>query len=327
MPDQILSQEEIDALLSAMDRGDVDLQPTKGETEAKPYNLTSQNIMLRDQFSALGEVYDKFGALLNGSLSALLQRSIEIQFVSTEMVAYQEFISAFTVPTSFTIFNMEPLIGSGVLGIEPGLAFSLIDTMFGGQGKPISRIRDFTLIEQRMIAKLAGEILGQLQKAWQIVHAVRINIRKTETKPEYVHLVSPHDMMVIIVFSVKGKEFSGNLNIGLPYLMLEPIKDKLSQKYLREKDIENTWERPLRRLLQEIPVTLIAELGRTRRTVGAILNMKLDEVLLLPTGPEDSIVLSIDHVPKYLAYPGVIKGNRAVEISALLNPHGGQALS
>jgi flagellar motor switch protein FliM len=109
--------------------------------------------------------------------------------------------------------------------------------------------------------------------------------------------------------------------------MLEPIKDKLSQKYLREKDIENTWERPLRRLLQEIPVTLIAELGRTRRTVGAILNMKLDEVLLLPTGPEDSIVLSIDHVPKYLAYPGVIKGNRAVEISALLNPHGGQALS
>jgi len=325
MPDQILSQEEIEALLSAMDRGDVDLQQPQDEAEVKPYNLTSQNLMLRDQFSALGEVYDKFGALLNGSLSSMLQRSIEVKFVSTEMVTYQEFIGAFTAPTSFTIFTMEPLIGTAVLAIEPGLVFSLIDTMFGGQGKPVSRIRDFTLLEQRMIAKLAGEVLGQLQKAWQIVHSVRISLRKTETKPEYVHLVSPHDMMVIIVFAVQGKEFSGNLHICLSYLMLEPIKDQLSQKYLREKDIENTWGRPLRQTLHEIPVTLIAELGRTRQTIGSILNMKVDDVLLLPTGPEDSIVLSIDHVPKYLAYPGVIKGNRAVEISALLSPHGGQA--
>jgi len=280
--------------------------------------------MLRDQFSALGEVYDKFGALLNGSLSTLLQRSIEVQFVSTQMVQYQEFIEACSAPTSFALFSMEPLIGTAVLAVEPGLAFSLIDTMFGGQGKPVSRIRDFTLLEQRMIAKLAGEVLGQLQKAWQIVYPVRITSRKTESKPEYVHMVSPHDMVVITVFAVKGKEFTGNLHLGLSYLMLEPIKDQLSQKYLREKDIENTWGRPLRRLLQDIPVTLIAELGRTRQTIGSILNMKVDDILLLPTGPEDSIALSIDHVPKYLAYPGVIKGNRAVEISALLSPHGSQ---
>jgi flagellar motor switch protein FliM len=131
--------------------------------------------------------------------------------------------------------------------------------------------------------------------------------------------------MVVIVFAVKGKEFSGNLHFCLSYLMLEPIKEKLSPKYLREKDIENTWSRQLQRLLQETPVTVIAELGRTRQTIGSILNLKVDDVVLLPTGPEDSIVLSVDHVPKYLAYPGIIKGNRAVEISALLNPNGGQA--
>jgi flagellar motor switch protein FliM len=324
MPDQILSQEEIDALLSAMDRGDVDLEQTRGEPEATPFNLTSQNIMLRDQFSALEEVYDKFAALLNGSLSSMLQRSIEVEFVSTEMVKYQECISAFAAPTSFIIFTMDPLIGSALLAIEPGLVFSLIDTMFGGKGKPINRIRDFTPLEQRMITKLATEILSQLQKAWQIVQPVRISVKKTESKPEYVHLVSPQDMMVVIVFSVKGKEFSGNLHFCISYLMLEPIKEKLSQKYLREKDIENTWSRQLQRLLQETPVTVIAELGRTRQTIGSILNLKVDDVVPLPTGPEDSIVLSVDHVPKYLAYPGVIKGNRAVEISALLNPNGGQ---
>jgi flagellar motor switch protein FliM len=323
MPDQILTQEEIDALLSAMDRGDVDLKPTQGETEASPYNLTSQSSMLRDQFSVLEEVYDKFAALLQGSLSALLQRSIAVEFVSTEMINYQQCIGAFSSPTNFIIFTMEPLIGSALLVIEPGLVFSIIDCMFGGKGKPLSRVREFTQLEQRIIHKLALEILGQLQKAWQIVQPVQISVKKTESKPEYVHLVSPHDMMVVIVFAVKGKEFSGNVHFCISSLMLEPIKEKLSSKYQREKDIENTWSRQLQRLLQDTPVTLIAELGRTRQTIGAILNLQTDDVILLPTGPEDSIVIRVGHVPKYRAYPGVIKGNRAVEISALLTPNGG----
>jgi flagellar motor switch protein FliM len=323
MPDQILTQEEIDALLSAMDRGDVDLEQAPGDAEAAPYNLTAQNIMLRDQFSALGEVYDKFAALLNGSLSAMLQRPIEVAFVSTEMVKYQECISAFPSPTSFIVFTLEPLIGSALLAIEPGLVFSLIDCMFGGSGKPLGRVREFTQIEQRMIARLADELLAQLQKALQIVLPVKAGIRKTETKPEYVHLVSPHDMMVVVVFSLKGKEFSGNLQLCISYLMLEPIKEKLSSKYLREKDIEHTWSRQLQQLLMDTPVTLIAELGRTQRTIGEVLNMQVDDVITLPTGPDDQILVAVDHVPKFLAYPGVIKGSRALEIAAPLTRNGG----
>jgi flagellar motor switch protein FliM len=323
MPDQILTQEEIDALLSAMDRGDVDLKQTPAEAEASPYNLTAQSIALRDQYSVLEEVYDKFAVLLQGSLSALLQRAIEVEFVSTEMVKYQACIGAFSSPTSFITFTMEPLIGSALLAIEPGLVFSIIDCMFGGRGKPLSRVRDFTPLEQRIIHKLALEILGQLQKAWQIVQPVQISVKKTESKPEYVHLLSAHDMLVVIVFAVKGKEFTGNVHFCLSALMLEPIKEKLSPKYQREKDIENTWSLPLQRLLQDTPVTLIAELGRTRQTIGNILNLQPDDVILLPTGPEDSILISVDHVPKFRAYPGVIKGSRAVEIAARLTPNGG----
>lgn len=323
MADQILTQEEIDALLSAMDRGDVNIDPERREPEAVPYNLTAQGSLLRDQFSALEEVYDKFAALLNGSLSALLQRPIEVEFVSTEMVKYQECIHGFSAPTSFIIFSMEPLIGSALLALEPGLVFSLIDCMFGGRGRPLGRLRDFTQLEQRMIHKLALEILGQFQKAWQIVHPVKMSVKKTESKPEYVHLVSPNEMMVVIVFAVKGQEFTGQVHFCISYLMLEPIKEKLSLKYQREKDIENTWSEQLQRLLQDTPVGLIAELGRTQQTVRTILNLQRDDVILLPTGPEDSIVISVDHVPKYLAYPGVIKGSRAVEIAARFGPNGG----
>ncbi len=325
MSDQILTQEEIDALLSAMDKGEVDLEEeVKQEAEVLAYNLTSQNIMLRDQFHALEEVYDKLARLLGTSFSALLQRSLEVEFVSTEMVKYTECINAFSNPTSFTIFTMDPLIGSAMLAIEPRLVYSLIDCMFGGDGKPTERMREFTLIEQRMMRKFAQEVLANLEKAWKIVDPISAALKKTEIKPEFVHLASPNDLMVVIVFGVKGQEFSGNLHICIPYLMLEPIKDKLSSKYLREKDMEHNWSEQLEMLLQDTPVTLIAELGITTRSVRDLLDLQVDDVIQLNTGPEDLVTLAVDHIPKFFGFPGIIKGNRAVEIAALHQNNGGE---
>ena len=325
MSDQILSQEEIDALLSAMDKGEVDLEEeTQQEAEVIAYNLTSQNIMLRDQFHALEEVYDKLSRLMATNFSALLQRSIEVDFVSTEMVKYTECISAFSNPTSFTIFTMDPLIGSAMLAIEPRLVYSLIDCMFGGDGKLTERMREFTMIEQRMMRRFAQEALANLQNAWKIVGPINVVLKKSETKPEFVHLASPNDLMVVIVFNVKGREFSGNLHFSIPYLMLEPIKDKLSSKYLREKEMEHNWSEQLEMLLQDTPVTLIAELGVTTRSVRDLLDLQVDDVVQLNTGPEDLVTLAVDRIPKFLGYPGIIKGNRAVEIAALHQNNGGE---
>jgi len=325
MSNQILTQEEIDALLSAMERGDVDIeQETKKDLEAAPYNLTSQNIMLRDQFSALEEVYDKFTRLVQESVSSALQRSIFIEFASTEMVKYQEFIGAFSNPTSFNMFSMEPLIGRALLCIEPNLVFSLIDSMFGGDGKPTTRVREFTQIELRMITKFVHDVLNKFQKAWSSVYPLKVIQKKTETKPEFVQLVPPNDTMMIIVFAIKGQEFTGNFHIAIPYLMLEPIKEKLSPKYLREKDMEHTWGPQLKELLKDTFVTVIAELGKTSQTVRDLVNLQVEDVIKLKAGPEDLISISVDQVPKYKGYPGIIKGNRAVEIVKMLNTNGGK---
>jgi flagellar motor switch protein FliM len=325
MSNQILTQEEIDALLSAMEKGDVDIdQETKEDVEVAPYNLTSQNILLRDQFSALEEVYDKFARMVRDSLSSALQRSIGIDFVSSELVKYQEFISAFSSPTSFDVFSMEPLIGNSLLCIEPNLVFSLIDCMFGGDGKPSTRVREFTQIEQRMIKKFALDILSGFEKAWSTVYPIKIALKKTETKPEYVQLVPPSDTMMIIVFAIKGQEFAGNFHLAIPYLMLEPIKEKLSPKYLREKDKGHTWGPQLKELIKDTHVTVIAELGRTNQTVKELLNLQVEDILKLKVGPEDLIAISVDQVPKYHGYPGIIKGNRAVEIVKVINSNGGK---
>jgi flagellar motor switch protein FliM len=325
MSNQILTQDEIDALLSAMERGDVDLeQRSAKDVEAAPYNLTSNDIILQEQFSALEEVYDRFIRIAQNTLLSSMQRSIAIEFVSSEMVKYQEFIGAFTSPTSFNSFSMRPLIGNALLGIESNLVFSLIDCLFGGNGRPLSQVRDFTQIEQRMIKKFALDLLARFEESWSTVYPIQIGLRKVETKPEFVQLVPPGDIMLISVFALKGQEFSGNFHLAIPYLMLEPIKEKLSPKYLRDQDMGHAWSPHLKELLKDTHVTVIAELGRTRQTVRELINLQVEDVISLKAGPEDLISISVDQVPKYLGYPGIIKGNRAVEIAKLIKSNGGK---
>ncbi len=318
MAEKILSQEEIDALLSAMDSGEVPLeeeQEDQSKAEARLYDLTSQSLMLRDQFDALDEVYDKFINLLNVAMASSLQRTIEVKMVSKEIVKFGEFLQAFANPTGFSIYTMEPLIGSALLAVEPNLGFALIDCMFGGEGKPLAKIREFTQIEQRMLNRFYLEVLRELERAWAVAYNIRFVQKKTETKPEFVNLVSPNDLVLTFVFSINGEQFSGNIHVCTPFLMLEPIKDKLSSRYLREKDRAHAFKDKLAMLLKDTRVNMVAELGKAVRTIGQILELDQDDILNIDTGPQDPVILKVEGVPKFLGMPGVLKGNRAVQIT------------
>ena len=321
MADQILSQEEIDALLSAMDSGEIDVVEEKQDVavEVRPYDLTTQNIMQRGQFDALEEVYDKFVNLFQASLSSLFQRTIKVKIISRETVKFGEFIKAFSNPTGFIIFSMEPLIGSSLMAFEPNLVFSLIDCMFGGEGKPMEKIREFTMLERRMLQRMALAVLKDLEKAWDAAYQVRLSLRKIETKPEFVYLVNPSDQLIIVVFAISNESFSGNIHLCLPYLMLEPIKDQLSSSYLREKDRASSFGEEIRKLLGRTEVNIIAELGRTVYSVQDILNFDVDDVLRLNTGPENNVTMKIERVPKYYGMPGVVKGSKAVQITEVID--------
>lgn len=315
MSEHILSKEEMDALLSAMNKGEVDLkQETKSAPVIEEYSLTSRNTMHQGQFDALDEVHDRFTSLVNHYLADSIQRPIEVEFVSTEMVKYNEFISTFSNPASLNVFGMEPLIGSALMAMEANLVFSLIDCMFGGAGRPLNQTREFTLIEQHIIRKFVREVLHQLEKAWAVVHEVRMNVKKMETKPEFLRLAGSNDMMIAIVFAVKGEEFSGNIHLCFSYLMLEPIRERLCSAHRCEDDQQQTWAHQLLQLLEMTPVTMVAELGKTVHSIGEVLRLQVDDVLHLDTGPKDFITLKVDGIPKFFGYPGIIKGSRAVEI-------------
>jgi flagellar motor switch protein FliM len=213
---------------------------------------------------------------------------------------------------------MEPLIGPSLLAIEPNLVFSIIDCMFGGNGRPLEKIREFTMIEHRMVKRFASDVLGELEKAWEVAYPVQIHMKKMESKPEFVNLVNPSDLLIIVVFSISNPEFTGNIHIATPYLMLEPIKDKLTSSYLREKDMAHSSRSQLRTLLRDTDVQMVAELGRMQCNMRNIMELEVDDILRLGTGPQDAVLLNVETIPKYLGMPGVVKGNRAVQVSELI---------
>lgn len=319
MAEQILSQEEINALLGAMAKGDVELEGEASlQEKARPYDLRGSRVGAGDEFNGLNEVYSKFSELMRPRMSADLQTQAQVAFTSAEIANFSEFLRAFTAPASLNIFSVGPLIGSGVLALDSDLVFSLIDCMFGGKGKFGGPVRDFTVIERRLMKRFATGVLEELQKAWAVVYPVTIELKKVEYKPEFLHIASPDDRVLVSVFSAEAGEFSGKLTFCLPCLMLDPVKEKLTLTYQREKDVGHAWRPQLERLLKDTQVPVVAELGRTTHSVRDILRLQPEDLLHLNAGPDDFVTLTLAGVPKYLGVPGVIKGNRAVEVTRLI---------
>jgi flagellar motor switch protein FliM len=319
MSEQILSQEEIDALLGAMAKGEVDLEEESAEeNKVEVYDLVGSSTGIKEEFNSLNQVHSKFSELLRPRMTGDLQTQVEVLFTSAEIIKFSEFIRAFAPPASLNIFAMDPLIGSGVLACDSSFVFSLIDCMFGGKGKSLNQVRDFTPIERRMMERFASGVLEEFEKAWATVYSVNISLKKVEYKPEFLHIASPNDMVLVTMFSIEAGEFSGNLTFCLPYLMLEPIKDKLTITYQREKDTGYAWRSQLERLLKDTHLSIKAELGRSFFSVRDILKFQPDDVLNLNTGPDDFVTMTVAGVPKFFGVPGIIKGNRAVEVTRLI---------
>lgn len=320
MPDQILTQEEIDALLGAIRQGEVSLEEEKApKGEVKPYDLTSQSISLRAQYGAMEEIYERFIGGLKSSFSYFFQQDFEITIVSREIIKFSEILKGLTFPSYIDVFTMEPLFGSAIISIDPGLLFSLLDLMFGGKGKSLDKIRPFTALEMRTLKRISQIVLNEFEKAWEEINPIKVAHKKTEVRPEFLHMIDPGDFVISVIFSVDMKDISGLLNLCIPYLMLEPIKEKLSYTYLRKREVEAGWNEELRRLLGQAKVELVAELGRTTLSLYRLMQLKENDIIRLNRGPTDPILLRVQGREKFWVMPGTHKGNKAVKIVGLYN--------
>jgi flagellar motor switch protein FliM len=319
MSDKILSQDEVDALLGAMEKGQVDLDEHEEQDQGvQTIDLTLKSEVKKRKFTVLDEVFNRYVELLKDSLSIFLQTEIEVEHIATEIVKFEEFIGAYSKPTSFNFFTMDPLVGTAMMVIEPSLVMSLIDCMMGGSGKTFNKMREFTRLENRLIKKFSDKALNKFQESWKTIYPIDILFQKTESNPEYIRNFSPSDIVITIDFVIKGSEFEGHLNFCISYLMLEPVKEELSETYLRGKEQDPKQSSRIQNLIEGAEVDIIVELGKSKKTILELLDLKINDILRLKTGPDDPVIVKVEEVPKYQGDPGILKGSRAVEIVKIL---------
>lgn len=320
---QILSQEEVDALLRGVSDGEIETETEEvvDESGIVPYDLTSQERIIRGRMPTLDIINQRFSRLFRNSLSAALRKVLDVSAVSTDTVKFGEFIKSLPVPASLHIFKMEPLRGFALLIAESKLVFALVDTFFGGTGSSAMKIegRDFTTIEQRMIKKVVLMALEELEKAWKPVHNVNISFVRSEVNPQFAAIVPPTDVVIVIIFEIEMDQVSGTITVCLPYSTLEPIIGKLRAGFQSDQlEVDQMWIRRLRERMVEAQVDVTVELGRTKITSRDLMNFKIGDIIQLNNDVSDELVIKVEGVTKFKGYPGTMKGSKAVQVSSVI---------
>lgn len=316
----ILDQNEVDALLRGVVKGEVETESDvpSGESSTSSYDLTNQDRIIRGRMPTLEIINERFVRLFRVSLSSVLRKTVDVSVVSTEMIKFGEFIKSLPLPTSLNIFKMDPLRGFAVIVVESKLVFAIIDTLFGGTGERHAKVegRDFSIIEQSFIKKIVDSSLSDLQKAWKAVYEVDIQYVRTEINPQFAAIVPPSEVVIFISIEVELEHASGLINICLPYSTVEPIRHKLNAGFQSDQmEVDKNWISRFRRQIDDIAVNMTVELGRTNITGKDLMKLKLDDVIQLDNSVYDGVVIDVEGLPKFKGQPGISKGNNGVKIT------------
>lgn len=317
---KILSQDEIDALLTTVSAGDA--AGEDGYEDAKlrsivAYDFKHPNRVSKDQIRTLENMHDNFAGHFGSTLSAVLRTITDVDLVSVDQITYSEFIMSLVSPSCTYTFSAHPLEAVCLVDFNPTLTFSLIDRMFGGHGKILETERELTGIERSVMGRLVERLYGELQKSWEHIVKVEIEQISFETNPQFIQIVPPGETVVVISFQVKLFQSTGLLTMCYPYVALEPIITKLSA--------QNWIDATKRKNIETERTVNLANLHRISGDVSAVLlrtNVKMRDFMQLKIGdiiPSESkiqlpIEVCINRRKKYTARPGLLGKKRAFQV-------------
>ena len=325
---EVLSQGEVDALLRGVGDGDIETETDEAPEEVSgivPYDLTSQEKIIRGRLPTLDIINQLFSRLFKNTFSTLMRKSVNVSTVSTDTIKFGDFIRSLPVPSSLHIFRMEPLRGHGLIVVESKLVFAVVDTFFGGSGAKEAKIteRDFSAIEIRMTKTVILSVLQDLEEAWRPVHTVTTNFVRSEVNPQFAAIVPPTDIVLVILFEIEMENISGTLTICLPYAAIEPVIPKLKAQFQSEElEVDQVWVRRLRAELLSTEIEIIAELGGTQITPEELMHFKVGDTLILGNDVTDPLILKVEGNPKFKGFPGVSRGNKAIQITEVIEREG-----
>ncbi len=318
---EILSQDEIDALLTAISTGEVDAtdySAAKEQKKVKIYDFRRPDKFSKDHIRTLQMMHETFARLTTTALSAQLRALVSVHVASVDQLTYEEFIRSIPNPTTLAVINMDPLKGSAVLEIDPSITFTIIDKLFGGMGEVSKISRELTDIELSVMEGIIVRILGNLREAWSNVIDLRPRLGNIETNPQFAQIVPPNDMVVLITLETKVGDVEGMTNLCIPYISIEPIISKLSAQYMYSsirKGATDENANIIQKRLESVGLPVIAEIGEAEINVQEVLNLKVGDVIKLPnTKIGSDMVLRISGRKKYKCRPGLVANRLAVKV-------------
>ena len=318
----LLSQDEIDALLHGVDSGAVDTaEPEAAPGEARNYDFASQDRIIRGRMPTLEMVNERFARLWRIGLFNLIRRSSELSVRGIELIKFSDYMHSLYVPTNLNLIRFKPLRGTGLIVFEPTLVFAVVDNFFGGDGRYPTRIegREFTATEMRVIQLLLKQTFADLTEAWAPVMNVEFDYINSEINPHFANIVTPREYVVVSRFHVELEGGGGDIHITLPYSMLEPIRDVLDAGIQSDRnDRDESWANTLREQLDRAEVELSSVIARRRMSLRQLTRLKVGDIL--PIDMLKEVPLCVEGIPVFTGEFGVSNERNAIKITAAQPP-------
>ena len=303
----LLSQDEIDALLHGVDSGAVETDPEPPSGEARSYDFASQDRIIRGRMPTLEMVHERFARLWRIGLFKLIK--------------FNDYMHSLYVPTNLNLIRFKPLRGTGLIVFEPTLVFAIVDNFFGGDGRYPTRIegREFTATEMRVIHLLLKQTFADLREAWAPVMDVDFEYINSEINPHFANIVTPREYVVVCRLHVELDGGGGDIHVTLPYSMLEPIRELLDAGIQSDRnDRDESWGKTLREQLNIAEVTLSSVLASKRMTLRDLTQLKVGDILPIELSPQ--VPVCVENIPVFTGEFGIANGMNAVKITATHPP-------
>jgi len=320
MNQQILSQDEVDALLQGITGESQKLEQEEVPQGAiRNYDLASQERIVRGRMPTLELINERFARNIRIGIFNLIRKSPEVSIGGVKVQKFGAFLREIVVPTNFNIVSVKPLRGAGLIVCDPNLVFAVIDSLFGGAGKFHTRIegRDFSPTEQRVIARLVEVICADFKKAWQGIYPLELEYQRSEMQPQFANIATPGEVVVTTSFTLEFGDTTGTVHFCIPYSTLEPIRDVLYSTVQGDStEPDRRWINLLKTQLQSAEVQLVAELATAPATVEQLLAFKPGDFIELDLDP--AIQAKVDGVPLLDCHYGTANGRYAIKIDRLI---------
>ncbi|WP_272699739.1 flagellar motor switch protein FliM [Desulfovibrio sp. Fe33] len=315
---KILEQDEVDALLRGLSGGDVETETEipEDDTGVVAFDLANQDRIIRGRMPVLEIVNDRFARLCTNALANTMRKRVDINPISIDMSKFGDFMRSLPVPTSISIFKMDPLRGNALLVVDSRLVFALVENFFGGAGsQPKVEGRDFTPIEQAIVERVVKIALANMEESWKPVHEVHVEMVRTEVNPQFAAIVPPSDVVIVVTFEVELENAIGSLIVCLPYATMEPIRSKLHASFQSERlEVDHVWINRFKERLMETPVEMVVRLGRTTISGRQLLYLQEGDIILLDTDEDELLEAEVEGVRKFKGLPGRVKGNKSFKV-------------